>query len=124
MKNYIIRNIQKVVTVILSLFSAIDSDLDEFETSLNGLLEREFMKNFGLIANSTTITESNNGTTITQTNSNGTATTTFVTNNGTDTITTTVVPTDGDYNYTKTTTISTSNGTTTVSTTYTRSEKE
>lgn len=123
MKNYFITNLRKVMLVILQLFSAVDTDMSEFETSLNNLIEQEFYEKYNLIASTTTITEGNNGPTITQTTSDGTATTTYVTNNNTDTITTVVVPTSGDYDYTRTTTISESNGTTTVSTTYTRSEK-
>ena len=124
MKSYLIRNLRKIMLVILDLFSAVDTDIGEIETSLNGVIEREFFAKYDLIASTTTIVESNNGSTITKTTSDGTATTTFASSNGTDTITTTVVPTTGDYNYTKTTTISTSSGTTTISTSYTRTAKQ
>lgn len=123
MKNFFIRNMRKVIAVILSMFSAMDSDLDEFESSLNNVIEKEFLKTFELVAKTTTITEGNNGDVIVQTTSEGTATTTFSKSGTTDTITTVVVPTEGEYDYTKVTTISTNNGTTSVSTTYTRSAK-
>ena len=123
MKTYLLRNLRQIMLVILELFSAVDTDMSEFETSLNGLIEREFFAKYSLIASTTTIVEGNNGETITQTTSDGTATTTFSSSNGTDTITTVVVPTSGDYDYTKTTTISESNGTTTVTNAYTRSAK-
>lgn len=124
MKNFFIRNMRKVIAVILSMFSAMDSDLDEFESSLNDVIEKEFLKTFGLMTKTTTITEDNNGNIIAQaTSSDGTATTTLSKNGTTDTLTTVVVPTEGEYNYTKVTTISTNNGTTSVSTTYTRSAK-
>ena len=123
MKNFFIRNMRKVIAVILSMFSAMDSDLDEFESSLNDVIEKEFLKTFELVAKTTTITEGNNGDVIVQTTSEGTATTTFSKSGTTDTITTVVVPTEGEYDYTKVTTISTNNGTTSVSTTYTRSTK-
>lgn len=123
MKNFFIRNMRKIIAVILSMFSAMDSDLDEFESSLNDVIEKEFLKTFELVAKTTTITEGNNGDVIVQTTSEGTATTTFSKSGTTDTITTVVVPTEGEYDYTKVTTISTNNGTTSVSTTYTRSTK-
>lgn len=124
MKNYLKRNLQKVVTIILSLLSAVDADMDSFETSLEGILEREFLKNFDLVTNSTTITESSNGDTIVQTSSAGTATTTFSQNSGVDYITTVIVPTDGDYDYTKTTSITPTVSGSTIATSYTRTAKQ
>lgn len=120
------RNLNRVVSNIMTLFSAIDEDMDEFETALSNITEADFLEKYGMIMiNSVTdITENDQtGDTIVQTTSEGTITTTFDSGVSTDTITTVVVPTEGEYKYTRTTVISSTDTGDRITTNYTKSAK-
>lgn len=120
------RNLNRVVSNIMTLFSAIDQDMDEFETALQQITEADFLEKYGMIMldSVTDITENDQtGDTIVQTTSEGTITTTFDSGVSTDTITTVVVPTEGEYKYTRTTVISSTDTGDRITTNYTKSAK-
>lgn len=73
------------------------------QNEINQITEKEFLRYYGLINSVTIINDTTN--TITTTTSEATETTRFATNDDGETITTTIVLSEGAYDYVKTTTI-------------------
>lgn len=92
---------------------------------LEKIAEQVFKNLYEIINKTTQITKNTNGeiTTIVETGDNATATSTFATEGTTTTITTTVVPTFGAYNFIKTTTIVDGTNTQTITENYTATVK-
>ena len=93
---------------------------------LNTVAREQFNMLYGLINKTSSYTEDANGiiTGIVETSTDAVATTTFARSGTTTTITTTIVPTQGEYDYTKTTVIVEVSGGQTITESYTRTAKE
>lgn len=110
--------------------STVDEALKNLKLSIDQELEllaqKEFKMFYELVNRTTAINKDGNGdiTSIVETSSDAVATSTFVTSGTTTTITTALVPTQGDYDYTKQTVIAESVSGYTITENYTITAKE
>ena len=102
------------------------ADINTMEEALEEVAREQFEMYFGLAGKEMAYTEDANGiiTEITETSSNAEIATTFATNGNTTTITTTIEPTTGEYDYMQTITITEETGGQAITQNYTRIPKE
>lgn len=102
------------------------NDISDIENTLEEVVEEQFNMYYGLESKTSSYTKDANGliTGIVETKSDAVATTTFTTSGSITTITTTIEPTQGEYDYTKTTVITETSSGDTITESYTRTEKE
>lgn len=118
------------VTQTIQIGDELEENINITATNVGDVLENLAKKQFDILyetTNKTTVTtKDGNGNiiTIVETDSNAVATSTFVTSGSITTITTTIVPVRGEYNYVKTTTIENTSTTRTITESYTIIAKE
>ena len=115
-----------VAEVLENFQTMLDNALSNMEDTLENMAEEQFNMYYGLMSKTTAINKNSDGdlTSIVETSADAVATSTFSTSGTTTTITTALIPTEGDYNYTKTTVIAEVTNGYTVTESYTRTAKE